>query len=336
MADSKITALTALTAADPANDMIPIVDVSDTPPASGNTKRISINNILACSPSATLASATITGALTAGTTTLVANAAGYTGKVGINTATPAATLDIQGTTNRLQVQSSSNGAYATWKYIGKNSSGTAVNFEQGLNIAADNAFELYDNQNTQLVSRYISGVSGYHSWFLGGITGLTLNSTGNLVLKGGTAGATGVGLTFPATQVASSDANCLDDYEEGTWTGTIKGSTTDPTTPVTATGRYTKIGRSVTVDIVFSGVTTTGAVGDISVTGLPFANGSVAAVGSAGIGAILAYSGTLTSVVDPSGTTIFLVSQISSSYASLATHVAGASKNLLISITYSV
>jgi hypothetical protein len=70
MADSKITALTALTAADPANDMIPIVDVSDTPPASGNTKRISINNILACSPTATLASATITGDLTVDTSTL--------------------------------------------------------------------------------------------------------------------------------------------------------------------------------------------------------------------------------------------------------------------------
>ena len=64
MADSKITALTALTAADPANDMFPVVDVSDTTmAASGTTKRISINNILACSPSATLASATITGAL---------------------------------------------------------------------------------------------------------------------------------------------------------------------------------------------------------------------------------------------------------------------------------
>ena len=62
MADSKITALDNLTSADPANDMIPIVDVSATPPASGNTKRISINNLLACSPSATLASATITGA----------------------------------------------------------------------------------------------------------------------------------------------------------------------------------------------------------------------------------------------------------------------------------
>ena len=69
MADSKITALAALTTADPANDMFPVVDVSDTSmAASGTTKRISINNILACSPSATLASATITGAATVGTT----------------------------------------------------------------------------------------------------------------------------------------------------------------------------------------------------------------------------------------------------------------------------
>jgi hypothetical protein len=74
MADSKITALTALTAADPANDMMPIVDVSDTSmAASGTTKRISINNILACSPSATLASATISGDLTVDTSTFKVN-----------------------------------------------------------------------------------------------------------------------------------------------------------------------------------------------------------------------------------------------------------------------
>jgi hypothetical protein len=42
--------------------MMPIVDVSDTSmAASGTTKRISINNILACSPSATLASLNVTG-----------------------------------------------------------------------------------------------------------------------------------------------------------------------------------------------------------------------------------------------------------------------------------
>ena len=81
MADAKISALDNLTSADPANDMIPIVDVSATPPASGNTKRISINNLLACSPTATLASATITGAATVGTTL------GVTGNLTVDTST---------------------------------------------------------------------------------------------------------------------------------------------------------------------------------------------------------------------------------------------------------
>ena len=71
MADTKITALTALTGADPENDVIPIVDVSDTTmAASGTTKKISVNNILGASGTATLASATITGDLTVDTSTL--------------------------------------------------------------------------------------------------------------------------------------------------------------------------------------------------------------------------------------------------------------------------
>jgi len=91
MADSKITALAALTTADPANDMFPVVDVSDTSmAASGTTKRISINNILACSPSATLASATITGDLTVDTNVLKVDTT--LNRVGIGTASPAATF----------------------------------------------------------------------------------------------------------------------------------------------------------------------------------------------------------------------------------------------------
>jgi len=98
MADSKITALTALTAADPANDMMPIVDVSDTSmAASGTTKRISINNILACSPSATLASATITGDLTVDTSTLKVDSANN--RVGIGTTSPVAPLDVRSNGN---------------------------------------------------------------------------------------------------------------------------------------------------------------------------------------------------------------------------------------------
>jgi len=97
MADLKISELTNLTAADPANDMIPIVDVSATPPASGSTKRISINNILACSPSATLASATITGNLTVDTNTLFVDAANN--RVGVGTTSPVAPLDVRSNGN---------------------------------------------------------------------------------------------------------------------------------------------------------------------------------------------------------------------------------------------
>jgi len=108
MADSKITALASIsTSTDPAVDPLVIVDVSDTSmAASGTSKKVTLNNLLSSSPTATGAftvsglvtagSATITGALTSGTTTLVSHAAGYTGKVGIGTATPAATLHVKG------------------------------------------------------------------------------------------------------------------------------------------------------------------------------------------------------------------------------------------------
>ena len=65
-------------------------------------------------------------------------------------------------------------------------------------------------------------------------------------------------------------ANKLEDYEEGTWTGTLTGYTSAPSTAITATGTYTKIGRSVTAVISFSNKDSTGASGNIVVTGLPF------------------------------------------------------------------
>jgi hypothetical protein len=49
---------------------------------------------------------------------------------------------------------------------------------------------------------------------------------------------------FPATQNASTDANTLDDYEEGTWTPTVVAGAGTITT-YTANGNYTKIGNRV-------------------------------------------------------------------------------------------
>jgi hypothetical protein len=84
------------------------------------------------------------------------------------------------------------------------------------------------------------------------------------------------GITFPATQVPSADANTLDDYEEGTWTPVdASGSGLTFTTPY-GTPTYTKIGRSVTVifTLVFPSTASTNA---IQIGGLPFTTSSYGA-----------------------------------------------------------
>jgi hypothetical protein len=92
------------------------------------------------------------------------------------------------------------------------------------------------------------------------------------------------GVGFPATQVASSDANTLDDYEEGTWTPTIIGSTTaGSATYSTQAGNYTKIGRLVTVQMYIGWTGHTGT-GDMSISGLPFTSINTISVASAAIG----------------------------------------------------
>ena len=63
-----------------------------------------------------------------------------------------------------------------------------------------------------------------------------------------TAAASGAGVTFPTAQSASTDANTLDDYEEGTWTVTLAGSATAGTQTYTgAVGTYAKVGQLVFV-----------------------------------------------------------------------------------------
>jgi hypothetical protein len=97
-------------------------------------------------------------------------------------------------------------------------------------------------------------------------TGDQTLSTGNLIQ-----GTASKGVNFTAnTPAAGMTSQLLNWYEEGTWTATLTGGTTAPTTPVTTTGKYTKIGRQVTVTANFSNVNTTGATGIVLVTGLPF------------------------------------------------------------------
>jgi hypothetical protein len=130
------------------------------------------------------------------------------------------------------------------------------------------------------------------------------------------------GLCFGSDTAA---ANALDDYEEGTFTATLKGGGADPTTPVTSTARYTKIGNMVSIYIGYDNVNTTGASGGISVTGLPFAAGS-RITGSVNSYSLATWSGYLSPDIGAGGTVIDLLGVVSNSTWSSATHSAGARK----------
>jgi hypothetical protein len=81
---------------------------------------------------------------------------------------------------------------------------------------------------------------------------------------GATPAASGAGITFPATQSASADANTLDDYEEGSWTpvGNV-------ITLTSATGIYTKIGNIVSVSAQWT-YPLTADTNPAQIDGLPF------------------------------------------------------------------
>ena len=86
---------------------------------------------------------------------------------------------------------------------------------------------------------------------------------------GATPSTSGSGISFPATQSASSDANTLDDYEEGTFTPTATSSTGNLTS-YTSAGTYVKIGKIVSVNGWIQLATVGTAGGALNFGGLPF------------------------------------------------------------------
>lgn len=145
---------------------------------------------------------------------------------------------------------------------------------------------------------------------------MTLDASGRLLIGVTSANANGgilqlsSGITFPATQVAATDANTLDDYEEGTFTPTIIGTTTAGTgTYSSQVGRYTKIGNRVYFTAFVNWTAHTGT-GNMKVGALPFTsnttsnNFNAVAVWNANIA--LTASNVLTAYVDVNGTTVNL------------------------------
>ena len=349
MADTKITALAAIATVDPAADVLPIVDISDTSmAASGTTKKVTSNQILGAGGTATLASATITGAATVGTTLGVTGVSTFaagtallpalttTGDTNTGIYYPAAdTFAVTtGGTERYRVDSAgqlgigvtpsvfSVGKVVEIGFVGNALFGATIGqFNMMQNAYFNSAFKY---ANTSAAS-YYQQLTGQHVWYNApsGTAGnnitftqaMTLDASGNLLVGVTSANANGgvlqlkSGITFPATQVAASDANTLDDYEEGTWTPTVGG--TWISSPTSLAGTYTKVGRIVTIQARFSGSPTKASSTSGYLSGLPFnvineAVGSVSDDSVSDKGNCLAANSTriwLTDITFGSGTT---------------------------------
>jgi len=131
----------------------------------------------------------------------------------------------------------------------------------------------------------------------GGDAGLTYNKTTDALTLAGLlniSGAAAGQIQFPASQNASSNANTLDDYEEGTWTPVLGGDGgTSGQTYSAQSGNYVKIGRLVTA---FGSLTLTAKgtiTGNLEIQGLPFTSTSGTAVGTGHLGKWTALGATM-------------------------------------------
>lgn len=181
----------------------------------------------------------------------------------------------------------------------------------------------------------VTGETGSGALVFG--TGPTIDApviTGLTDISGATAGQ----IKFPATQNASTNANTLDDYEEGTFTpGITFGGGSTGITYTTQTGHYTKVGRLVfgVVNVTLSAKGS--STGAMTITGLPFA--AALANYAHGVGYAAAFTGltgALTVLTNSGATTLSVYQSAAATYTAVLDTAATNTTALRINFFYMV
>jgi hypothetical protein len=314
MANTKISALPAASTPLAGTEVLPVVQ-------GGITEQVSVANLTA-GRAVSVASLTSTGAISGTTGT-------FSGRISTTVGNNEFALRSTGSTTGYNVVSIVNtGGDAIWGQ--ENSTGNNL-------IVGDSAYDT--------VFRGPSGLA--FSANAGSNLHMRLGSTGNLTVNLGNVviGTSGKGIDFSVTSsgTGTMTSELLADYEEGTWTPTLIGTTTNPTVTYTLQrGIYTKVGRVVTVSAYVAWSAISGGSGNIAFGNLPFTVES--SVGPSFAGSIALFDGftlsagrTSVGLLGTGGTTYSLPScfgsAVSSQYITVGSVAAG---TVQYTLTYSV
>jgi hypothetical protein len=317
MSDKKISQLTAITPPIAGTDVLPVVQGS-------TTKKITVAE-LAPGLVTTYVNGGVVYASGSNAITTSANLYFDGANLGVGTNTPSFAMDVNSNVMGLGPKAASVGNGANFRL--RDDTGTVRWLTGILGTAAATAYNIYD-LTASATRLSVSSVGN-----------VTVN-TGNLVI-----GTAGKGIDFSADpSAAGMTSELLADYEEGTWTPTITGSTTNPTvTYGLQRGVYTKVGRVVTVSCFLSWSAISGGSGNARISGLPFTVES--STGANGAGAISELDGftlaslrTSASMFTSSNTTFLTVRCFGSTVSTQTVAIAdlAATGSLIFTATYSV
>jgi len=162
------------------------------------------------------------------------------GKVGVGIASAARTFHVHDDTQ---------------PYIHMSNNTTGTSTSDGFDILVDNSTGkvILNQRENQPIEFFVNNTES-----------LQLETDGDLTFV-----RSGTGIHLGVTSATA--ANLLNDYEEGNWTPTVGGASSDPSVSFnTQQGRYTKIGNRVFINCVVYTSSISGGGGNFNIRGLPF------------------------------------------------------------------